>query len=138
MLSTDDKKQKVPRTTPKFQVILYLGTLPSTIVWETASQIGLRNYSRVYGGASMYRSFCWKQTKNVVKHEKITANHRKTHLTWMILVLFYVREEARVQAHWNYFLDMHLTYLGSVFSFSPPEVPSGFKGGRWLQWLMAW
>ena len=58
VLSTDDKKQKVPCTTPKFQVILYLGTLLSTIAWETASQIGLSNYSRVYGGASIYRSLC--------------------------------------------------------------------------------
>ena len=47
MLSTD-KKQKVPRTTPKLQVMLYLGTLPSTIAWETASQTGLRNYSKEF------------------------------------------------------------------------------------------
>lgn len=48
MLSTDNKKQKVPRTTPKLQVMLYLGTLPSTIAWETASQTGLRNYSKEF------------------------------------------------------------------------------------------
>ena len=58
VLSTDDKKQKVPCTTPKFQVILYLGTLLSTIAWETASQIGLSNYSKEFMKEPAYIGVC--------------------------------------------------------------------------------
>ena len=37
----------------------------------------------------------------------------------MILTLFYVWEDAKVWAYWNYSLDIHLEYLGP-----DPEFPS--------------
>ena len=53
--------------------------------------------------------------------------------------IFYVWEDARVQAHWNPSLDMHLNYLGPIsYSFSS-WVPSGltFRGSCSGWWLMA-
>ena len=41
----------------------------------------------------------------------------------MNLVLFYVWEDARVWAHWNYFFDVHL-YVQPVSCFLHPK-PSG-------------
>ena len=35
----------------------------------------------------------------------------------MILVLFYVWDDARVSAHWNYSFDIHLNYLGQYSAF---------------------
>ena len=59
VLSTDNKKQKVPHTTPKLQVMLYLGTLPSTrVLGDSLSDRSEEVFQRVYGGASIYRSFC--------------------------------------------------------------------------------
>ena len=43
----------------------------------------------------------------------------------MISALFYVWEDARVWAHGNHSLDMHLNYLGPVSCFSSSEFPSG-------------
>ena len=43
----------------------------------------------------------------------------------MILVLFYVWEDARVWAHWNHSFDMHLSYLGPVSCSFPSWVLSG-------------
>ena len=40
-----------------------------------------------------------KQTKHVVQHQKITANHKNRHLKLMILVFFYVWEDAGVWTH---------------------------------------
>ena len=54
----------------------------------------------------------------------------------MNLVLFYVWEDARVWAHWNHSLDMHLNYLGPVSCFSPSSVlgvrSQGGYSGWWL------
>ena len=50
-------------------------------------------------------------------------NFKKRHLKLMILVLFYVEEDARVLAHWSYSLAMHLNYLGPVSCFSPTWIP---------------
>ena len=49
----------------------------------------------------------------------------------MILVLFYVWEDARVWAHRNS-LDLHLNPLGPVACFSPSGVPlrANHEGGR--------
>ena len=58
-------------------------------------------FQRGKGRARIY-SFCWEKTKNkhVAEHQKITANHKKTrHVRLMILVLFYIWEDAKVWAH---------------------------------------
>ena len=68
------------------------------------------------GGARIYLSFAGKKKKkNVVKYQKVTANHRNRHLKLMILVVFYVWEDTGVWAHWKFSLDMHLNGLGPVF-----------------------
>ena len=43
----------------------------------------------------------------------------------MVLMLFYVGEDARVWAHWNYSLDVHFSYWGPVCCFSPTWVSLG-------------
>ena len=53
----------------------------------------------------------------------------------MILVLFYVWEDAGAWAYWNYSFDMHLNYLGSLYCFSPVPFSThlwGNSGGWWL------
>ena len=61
----------------KLQVKFYSSILLKTLVWEAASQIALRNCSkREKGGAKIYRSFSLEK-KNVVEHQKITANHKE-------------------------------------------------------------
>lgn len=64
------------------------------------------------GRARIYRHFCWKKEKNhVVKHQRMTACWEKTrHLKLKILVLFYLWEDAKFWAHWNYSLDLHLYF----------------------------
>ena len=69
----------------------------------------------------------WNQ---VVKHPKITANHKITRHLKLILVLFYVWEDARVWARCDYSLDMHFNYLGWVSSFSVSWIPSGCPAGN--------
>ena len=44
-------------------------------------------------------------------------------------MLFCVREEARVWAHWNHSFEMHLNYLGPVSCFPPSWIPSGCRVG---------
>ena len=64
----------------------------------------------------------------------------------MILVPFYLQEDARIWAQWNYSLDMHLRYLGPYPEhrvlpvFLCPESPRGVPsvGVGVLQWLTAW
>ena len=57
----------------------------------------------------------------------------------MILVLIYVREDARVVGSLE-LLAMHLNYLGPISFFLYPEFPSGHTLGvrsvLWLQWLV--
>ena len=55
----------------------------------------------------------------------------------MILVLFSVWEDARIWAHCNYSLDMHLPYLGPVSCFPPSWMPLGrtVGGGCRSCWL---
>ena len=45
------------------------------------------------------------------------------YLKWRNLALFYAWEDARVWAHWNHFLDMHLNCLGPVSCFSHSWIP---------------
>ena len=65
----------------------------------------VRNCCKEVREEPKYRSFCNKQInqnkhKNyVVKPQKITANHKNRHLKLMILVLFYVWEDASVWVH---------------------------------------
>ena len=76
-----------------------------------ASQIALRDCSKMVREEPRYVGVCaekkkktpqktkppknkkTQKTQNVVKHQKITANHTK-HLKLMILVLFYVWEDT--------------------------------------------
>ena len=46
---------------------------------DSLSESSEEMFQRGEGGATIYRSFCWK--KNIVKHQKITANHKKTDLS---------------------------------------------------------
>ena len=79
--------------------MFYSGTLLRTLAWEDSlseSSEGL--FPRGKGGTRIYRSFAGKKKKNVVKHQKITDNHKKqTSQVNGFLVLFYVWEDARVQ-----------------------------------------
>ena len=52
-------------------------------------------------------------------------------------MLFYVWEDARLSAHWDCSIDMHINYLGPVSCFSPLWMPSGCTvesgcSGWWL------
>ena len=58
----------------------YSGILLRTIAWETASQIALRNRSKEVRDESGYIGV-FAEKKNVVKHQKITANHKKTDIS---------------------------------------------------------
>ena len=62
-------------------------------------------------------------------------------------MLFYAREDARVWAHWNHSLDMHLSYLGPVscfhilsFFFSGLNLGSGYSlvAARWQVFFPSW
>ena len=93
-----------------------------TIALETASQIALRNYSEeVEGGKSVYLWLWWRRI-HAIKHrflQKLAASHVKfaaSHVIFatshekqvsplMILVLFYIWEDARIWApkiFWKY------------------------------------
>ena len=80
----------------------YSRTSLRTVALETASQIALRNCPREVKNEPGYIGVFAEKTKkqkHVVEHQKITARHRNRHLKLMILVLFYVWEDARVWAH---------------------------------------
>ena len=72
----------------------------------------------------------------VVRYQKITANHKTRHLKLIILVLLYVWEDARIWGHWNYSLDVHLNYLGSVSKAHKASCfsLSGIALGAYHQW----
>ena len=55
----------------------------------------------------------------------------REHFKLRNLALFYVWENARVWAHWNHSLDMHLSYLGPVSCILISWVSSGFTGSCW-------
>ena len=65
---------------------------------------------------------CQKRKKNVVEHQRITANHSRRHLN-LILVLLHMWEDVRVWNHWNYSLNMHFNYL-YPHTFSLSSIPS--------------
>ena len=84
--------------------MFYTVALLRTIAQDTASQIALRSCSKEVreepGFIGVFAGKKQNRTKHVVEHQKSTANHKKTrHLKLMILVLFYVWENARVRAH---------------------------------------
>ena len=58
--------------------MFHLGTFLRITVWETASQIALRKHSKEVRKEPGYIGFfVGKQTnKLIVKHQKITANHK--------------------------------------------------------------
>ena len=56
----------------------------------------------------------------------------------MIFVLFYIWEDARVWANWNYSFDKHLNYLGPISCFSPSWLPLRVHCQGSLWWPMAW
>ena len=79
-------------------VKFYLGNLLRTIAWETASQIALRNCFEEVREEPGYIGF-FAEERHVVKHKTITVNLQTSQKNLMILVLFYVWEDARVWAH---------------------------------------
>ena len=72
-------------------------------------------FQRDQGEAGIDRSFCWGKK---CEHQKIIAKHTNRHPKLMILVPFYVWEDAGVWAHWNHSFDMHLNSVGRVVCFS--------------------
>ena len=117
--------------------MFYLGTLLRAIAQRISlsdSSEGL--FQRGKGWDRIHRHFCWKK-EHIVEHQKVTANlHTKKprHFKLMILLLFYIWEDARVWAHWNYYFDLHLNYLGPVSCSLHPELPSGHTiVGCWWQ-----
>ena len=46
----------------------------------------------------------------------VIASHKDQISQLMILVLFYIWEDARIWGHWNFSLHMHLNYLGAHIS----------------------
>ena len=87
----------------KSRVLFYSGTLLRMTGWET-SQIALRNSSKeVWGGVRRCSRFCWKakqtKPKNMQSNIKNYNNHKPPRLLKLVLVLFYVWEDARVWAH---------------------------------------
>ena len=49
---------------------------------------------------------------------------------------FYIWQDTRVSAHWNYSFDTHHWYWGHVSCFSPSWIPSGYTVRFW--WLHGW
>ena len=91
----------------KLGVMFYLGTWLRTRAWGSTSQIALRNCFKevkgeirveVVGGEDMFK-------KKIKKLLLITKNR---YLKLTILVHFYVWEDLRVWAHWNYSFEMHV------------------------------
>ena len=98
-----------------------------TIAWETLSNGSEELFQRGSGGDRIYRNLCWKQNKrkqNVWSSiKRLLLITKSQTLKLMIIVLFYIWEDARVWAHWNHSFDMHLSYLGPVSCFSPIWIP---------------
>ena len=66
-----------------------------------------------------------KAKLHIVKHQKITVNHKNRDLKLMILILFCIWEDVRVWAYLNYSFNTHPNYLGPISSFPPSHFPSG-------------
>ena len=78
--------------------MFYLGTLLRTIAWETVPQITLRNCSKEVREEPRYIGvFAENKIKaHIIKHKKITANHKSQASQVNVFVLFYVWEDTRV------------------------------------------
>ena len=71
--------------------MFYSVALPRTLAQDDSSlgcrlsDISEEVFQRGKRGARIYRSFCWGWggtcKKHVVEHEKITVNHKKTHIS---------------------------------------------------------
>ena len=106
-----------------------------TIAWETLSNGSEELFQRGSGGDRIYRNLCWKQNKrkqNVWSSiKRLLLITKSQTLKLMIIVLFYIWEDARVWAHWNHSFDMHLSYLGPVSCFLQSKFPSGHTVWGW-------
>lgn len=69
-----------------------------TITQDTVCQITLRNYSKEVREESRHiEIFAENKTKaHVIKHKKITANHKSQASQVNVFVLFYLWEDMRV------------------------------------------
>ena len=82
----------------------FIGDKIRLIAWETASQIALRNRSEEVGGGqgvSVHMWFRWRGIR-AIKHtfwQKVAASHEEQMSLLMILVLFYIWEDARIWAY---------------------------------------
>ena len=81
-------------------VKFYLGTLLRRLAWETAPPIALSNNSEEVMEEPRYIGV-FAEEKHVIKHKKITVKRtqKPRRLKLMILMLFYVYEDASVWAH---------------------------------------
>ena len=87
------------------------------------------------GEARTNKEFLLGKKKNVVKYQKISANYK--HLKLIVLVLFCIGEDSIMRVYWNFFFDMHLSYLGPVSCFSPSWISLKVHNWGWLERLMA-
>ena len=78
--------------------MFFRGTLLRTITQDTVCQITLRNYSKEVREESRYiEIFAENKTKaHVIKHKKITTNHKSQASQVNVFVLFSVWEDMRV------------------------------------------
>ena len=78
--------------------VLFRDITEDYILGNSLSDSSEEQFQRGKGGARIYGSFSWKKT-HVVKHQKLPIITKNKCLKVMILVLFYVWEDARVWAH---------------------------------------
>ena len=70
-----------------------------TAVWEAASQIALRDCSKVPVGESQYIRFSWKGNSIPWRtfYKRFFASHEDLMSPWRDLVLLYIWEDARIE-----------------------------------------
>ena len=77
---------------------------------------------QLHADPSLGTSMCYRHSSKKKKKFLIIKN---TFLKLVILLLFYVGEEARIWGHWNSCLDVHLIQAFTSSCFLHPEFPAG-------------
>ena len=110
--------------------MFYSAEFLTTSAWKTASQRALRDRSKE---VSEEPGYIEKTGSRNLKRWLLVKENQTSQVN-KFSVLFHVREDASVWAHWSHSFDRHLSYLEPVSSFSPSWLPSGCTtgGGCWL------
>ena len=111
-----------------------------TAAWEAASQIALRDCSKVPVGESQYIRFSWKGNSIPWRtfYKRFFASHEDLMSPWRDLVLLYIWEDARIEiiksVPKNIQLSKDLSHQipWSTECLTPPWIP-GVVEGRQLQ-----